>query len=107
MILVECRSRALYSSEWGGRAGNWVDGVLLRKPAGPSVDEDRLLAKVGSRVRIPCSAPRNQVRTRSEAVFRLFGFQRGEPRQERKIGTDELRVSIIGWTSLDGSASGS
>ena len=46
MILVECRSRALYSSEWGGRAGNWVDGVLLRKPAGPSVDEDRLLAKV-------------------------------------------------------------
>jgi hypothetical protein len=31
----------------------------------------------------------------------------GEPPQERKIGTDELRVPIIGWGSAEGSVSGS
>jgi hypothetical protein len=45
--------------------------------------------------------------TKLVAAFRHFGFQRGEARQERKIGTDELRVLIIGWASLEGSASGS
>jgi len=30
-----------------------------------------------------------------------------DPRQERTIGTDEMRVSIIGWVFMDGSASGS
>ena len=53
-----------------------------------------------------CVAPPDQ---RSSYGARISDRSEGsdDPRQERAIGTDEERVSIISWASKDGSASGS
>ena len=74
-----------------------------RQPAGPLRLPRPARDEVGMR-RDPAPQPRLE---RYAVTASSGGHLRNDSRQERTIGTDERRVSIIGWASMDGSASGS